>query len=1033
MKKLLSHTLLMLTAAEGSVDKLTECCGDQTELKKCDNSPCETGECQDCIWSEWGDYGPCSCVGLVDRYREIATPSNACGKPCNGSKVETKTCIPDCVKAQTPRDCELSEWDEWGDCSKSCDVGQQFRERAVKQNLVHNGMPCNDELKETRACNEKGCNDPQDCSLAPWSEWTACTKTCNGGQQERNRKVNQPARSYGQLCNDTLKELRGCGEEACLGAVNCQWDDWVSWSTCSATCGGGQKSRSRLIVVAPRHGGKLCEANDMSELAACGTQPCHAAVDCVIGDWTPWSACTCSCNGAQSRSRHIETYPSAGGKGCDGSLKEITSCNVGPDHCVELKEEEHLAVPIDCELTDYSPWSSCSVSCGGGNQERSREIRVEPSNTGLPCKDTLSEIRSCNEDDCPSLVVDKGNPIDCIWGEWTEWNECTVECGGGARSRTRDIQQCANKVGKPCSAESAVQMEACNEDVCGSKDCIWAPWSDWAACTCTGLRERHRSVAEHSSSGGKVCSGAKVITESCHSDCEQAPRNCVMGDWEEWSRCSAECGGGERHRRREVAKDEARDGRPCNGYLKEIKACNENPCEKAIDCVMADWSAWTKCTASCDGGQSFRHRDILTYASYGGKACVDELKEIEGCNTHHCGNSQDCEWGDWTEWSACTRTCNGGQRGRDRSISIAPREAGKLCEARTKSEIEPCHTETCEGGCVDAEWGPWDDWGLCSASCGTGYQSRHRIVAQKANHCGKGIEGELADYRNCNDSPCGSDVVDCSVEEWSVWGACSCSCDGIRARSRHIREYARNGGKTCTDSLKEVSGCNEDQCGKHEQVDCEFGPWKPWGLCSSECGGGVQKRYRYIAVEPRGGGKPCRGSLITVQGCNYRPCIKGVDCAWGEWSNWDTCSAQCGGGQKGRYRHITRMPNHEGHPCDAHDNVEIASCNEHTCGQLMYCSWGLWTDWSDCSTTCGSGEMTRRRELVQSREKPDDILDSGVYAQLHSGLEGDTKIQFSVEDASTVFLLAVLITSFSIAASVAACRRISPERINETF
>jgi len=1027
MRIRLVHMLFGLGACEPDV--WSECCGDQTELRTCETAKCPTDKCRDCVWADWGDYGPCGCFGLQDRFRDIKIESNACGKPCTGPKVDTKQCLPRCIKEEKPRDCELTPWTPWSRCSKTCDVGQQFRERSLKNHLLNGGLPCNDTLKETRVCADHGCEGPQDCVFDDWTPWTECTQSCSGGQQQRTRTIKTPAKDYGKLCNDTLVQLRGCNQQACTGVLNCQWGDWISWSTCSATCNGGQKSRSRLITVAPRHGGRMCDPNDMSEIAPCATQPCAVPVDCVIGEWTAWSACTCDCNGATSRTRHVETYPAHGGKGCEGSLKEITYCNTGPEHCKEIKVE--VKPPVDCLLTPWLSWSGCTKHCGGGIQERSREIRVEPEFNGKPCDDSLSEIQGCNEKPCATEPL--GHAIDCIWGDWSEWNVCTESCGGGIHQRSRDIKQCANQFGKPCESFDAVEIEGCNNEPCSSTDCVWGPWGEWGACSCTALRERARNVAQHSFRGGAVCTGPKVITESCKSECMEPPFDCKLSEWVPWSRCSAPCGGGETFRTRHIEVNEARGGIPCDGNLKELAPCDTNSCTHPVDCHLAEWSHWSNCSASCGGGQMTRERDILTFGAYGGKACTDELKEIKGCNTDACGDAQDCKWGLWKEWSACTKTCGGGQRNRERSVEIAPRRWGKLCDPLTKAEIEPCNEHSCEGDCIDAQWAEWEDWGLCSASCGRGYMSRWRAIKQKPNYCGKGIEGNMTEYQQCNEAPCGSDAVDCKFGPWSPFGSCSCSCDGTHSRSRHIAEYARNGGTPCSGGLKEAGGCNEGKCDNRNPVDCEFGEWKPWGKCSAECGGGIQSRIRYVLTEPSDNGKPCDGSLKAVQGCNFRPCTRATDCAWGEWADWDSCSADCGTGQRSRYRHIRILPSHDGKPCSAQDNVEVEACNTQACGKMMYCSWGSWQAWSACSKECGQGESTRKRELVTSAQPPDNgVLDSGVLSHLEAALAFDTKPQFSLEEGISVFVFSVILTSFGIATGMAMLRRFSQHHPRET-
>ena len=55
-----------------------------------------------------------------------------------------------------------------------------------------------------------------------------------------------------------------------------------------------------------------------------------------------------------------------------------------------------------------------------------------------------------------------------------------------------------------------------------------------------------------------------------------------------------------------------------------------------IDCVVSEWSAWTKCDASCGGGNQERSRTVTTIPSHGGAKCP-VLEESQACNTHKCG------------------------------------------------------------------------------------------------------------------------------------------------------------------------------------------------------------------------------------------------------------------------------------------------------------------------------------------------------------------------------------------------------------
>ena len=57
---------------------------------------------------------------------------------------------------------------------------------------------------------------PMDGGLSIWSEYTACTKACNGGTKSRYRHCNQPTPKYGgKDCEGGLVEEVPCNDETC--------------------------------------------------------------------------------------------------------------------------------------------------------------------------------------------------------------------------------------------------------------------------------------------------------------------------------------------------------------------------------------------------------------------------------------------------------------------------------------------------------------------------------------------------------------------------------------------------------------------------------------------------------------------------------------------------------------------------------------------------------------------------------------------------------------------------------------------------
>ena len=59
------------------------------------------------------------------------------------------------------------------------------------------------------------------------------------------------------------------------------------------------------------------------------------------------------------------------------------------------------------------------------------------------------------------------------WGEWSQWPECHVSCGGGIQVRTRACDSPAPQFGgDDCSVDGSLNVGAqpCNENPCPSKD-----------------------------------------------------------------------------------------------------------------------------------------------------------------------------------------------------------------------------------------------------------------------------------------------------------------------------------------------------------------------------------------------------------------------------------------------------------------------------------------------------------------------------------------------------------------------------------
>jgi hypothetical protein len=171
------------------------------------------------------------------------------------------------------------------------------------------------------------------------------------------------------------------------------------------------------------------------------------------------------------------------------------------------------------------------------------------------------------------------------------------------------------------------------------QDCVvseWLPGECSASCA-GGVMMLTRSVVTQPV-GGATCPPL-AAQKPCNE--HKCPVDCRVEDWQGWSGCSAECGGGLKERTRDVEIEPMHGGEPC-GETSEAISCNLQACDK--DCVLSDWQPWSECSKQCDEGATERTRAIIEPV-VGDGTCPhmysEERHQQDPCNSFPCIKSED--------------------------------------------------------------------------------------------------------------------------------------------------------------------------------------------------------------------------------------------------------------------------------------------------------------------------------------------------------------------------------------------------------
>ncbi|RUS91791.1 hypothetical protein EGW08_000362 [Elysia chlorotica] len=489
---------------------------------------------------------------------------------------------------------------------------------------------------------------------------------------------------------------------------------------------------------------------------------------------------------------------------------------------------------------DFTDWSHCTVSCGGGTQRQAVVCKekeagaVHESYCDLTAKPD-DQLRACNVHLCPAR-----------W--WAgPWQHCTVTCGDKGIHRRTVI--CVRSLGqdeqialedKVCEGlDKPLEVSPCHhKDPCPGL----GTWQlmDWSNCTrsCDGGVQFRKVVCVN----GTRCPLPKPVVErACNlHQCPQVTETAVPVSLTEDGQklpISDSIGSVLKPSNMEDSAYPAAEDDDANILLEEggedtREAEPENVLLKNYDGDKYDENAGADDdlapTSPAPVSPSKKPQDPTNYnydlsEDDGEKSTtlsksIPELKEggedTEIVNTDsekttitnvvvttnkHIDDGKDQFVWKTLDWRECSRKCGLGEKTRD--VLCAQASDGAQVEA---SACDPTTKPTAVMECTESTCLSWqtEDWTHCSSTCGYGVETRN-VMCPKQDMCDAGERPETK--RECLDQP------PCTAWVYGEWSKCSKTC-GIGRQERLVQ---------CVNltSQQLVQGCSHDSMPDQAQ-DC---------------------------------------------------------------------------------------------------------------------------------------------------------------------------------------------------------------------
>lgn len=1002
---------------------LDQACNVLTESRDCAVS---VGDCPTYVWETSG-WSPCMfqpgamcgaghrtryayCVEVRDGTESSVVEDSKCERLAENT---TKPLLIQSCQASCPQSCQVGEWSEWTECPRECQETHSNRTRRV---LV---PPLEGEV-----CPHT--TEFRPCPALPCARYLVGDVTGNCFLPNRSAVCGEGTDSRPILCvgpNDEPLDSRECShlefpddEPQVIPCIipcpnDCVVSGWSEWSPCSESCGGriGNQTRTRHFVAQ----GTNCP---YTETNLTESRVCSEAQECEVTRYyireEPWTACVpreepIPASGATPE-RGLLRSDEPGGSNCARSgVRNKTSVCMRNSQVVPTVdcpfEFQHvqfesceLPCQAECVLSEWTPYSACSASCGPGMRYRSKRLLQFPTSDLSDCgvsEDDLAEdglvveMEACEVQPCEVLT----------WFE-TPWSSCTLYASGSAESgscglgfETRNVtcvevgtrvvvpeSQCSDAIGpRPPT------IHGCHRQ-CPDR-CLVTEWSEFSTCEFGASTVANREVVPHigCSHLQDCCPELSTIETSQSFSCPsfQTDRY-IFSESSGYGQCildspTATCGNGQRYRNtvcidlRESVRIQANvvvDRSFCIMAGRQEVPLTE-PCSIKCNrnCIQSEWGDWGPCSVTCGSGTRSRMRTMTKQGEEGGRPCGPEME------TGVCVEEISCPYAEVTlgTFGPCTPTnstsiCGLGWRTREPlcTINREPRDYSECVNMGVMAAVdltEPC-VAACPGKCVAGEWEAWSPCNTGDGRClesGSCQQHRRRELLREGSGMCMTQETRFCNLPESLYMWVTQNWTDCVIDSPNSGGTSVATrghyC-GAGIHSRNVLCVETASGDVVPDFLCTEAGLVrpilKERCTIPCPVDCVVGAFSDWSECETCAFNSQQQRARPVIVEAMFGGEECPEVEQT------RPCVP-TNCSMFHQdshmvvSTDYTVDTQCGSTSylqtvSCRTNTMFMSPSECRVMGDAPQEMQM----DLPCRLEPNCTFGDWSDWSECLSLC---------------------------------------------------------------------------------